>query len=625
MTSNVKILIAGDLEGNLDSFAEKLDILNKKGTTFDCIFIVGNVLTPDMSSLKEFISGSKKIAFPVYFIDCGPISQLLMNLYPDGKEIFPNFNFLGRAGVRSLHGINVAFLSGLENKHYPDVFYNERRTVSFVEEQRSANFFTSNDITKLLLEHEQFSSAGIDIFLSNEWPENFDVNLPLSISGFAPHRSGQVRDVVKKIEPRYHFVALDNVHYQRPPYLNLKGKHISRLISVAKVPAKGSSSKEKFFYALQLTPFKQMDPKDITAQTADTTACPYSEQKVPEFNHSHTSSEEPRHVKMENEKILATEAPSEAIIEELTENQVLFIAGFDRFAKDDEISQFISRWGQLEVLDIVYDESSKRHKGYCFAKFKELSSANKALLDAHKYTLNGRRIFVGKARKNYKETVVEQNCWFCLSNPQLEKDLIVKIFDEVYIALDKGPIVPGHLLIVPIGHYPSSVALPREAEKDVEKAKTIITEIYGKYHPIGSHNILLFERFAPLTSNIAHLQLQVVPFRGEFKSVTNSFDRYIRNTKAPFFKLNAGETVRQGLKPTEFFYYFEFRDSNGNLERYVYPLEEEEMKKHGRDFARKIVCELFGLESRLDWRSCVFNEEEKANNIKDYKKLLSIL
>lgn len=86
-----------------------------------------------------------------------------------------------------------------------------------------------------------------------------------------------------------------------------------------------------------------------------------------------------------------------------------------------------------------------------------------------------------------------EECWFCLSNPNLayaallstwrsltassiSKHLIVSIGTECYVTLPKGQIVPthtagdhpnapkipggGHVLIVPITHYPTFSSIP---------------------------------------------------------------------------------------------------------------------------------------------------------------------
>lgn len=50
---------------------------------------------------------------------------------------------------------------------------------------------------------------------------------------------------------------------------------------------------------------------------------------------------------------------------------------------------------------------------------------------------------------------------------QVDVELVSSVGDEVYLALDKGPITPQHALIIPIEHHPSLAALPAEAAKEV--------------------------------------------------------------------------------------------------------------------------------------------------------------
>ena len=50
-------------------------------------------------------------------------------------------------------------------------------------------------------------------------------------------------------------------------------------------------------------------------------------------------------------------------------------------------------------------------------------------------------------------------CWFCLGSPQVEKHLVISVGQSVYLALAKGTVTTGHVLIVPINHVPSSLDL----------------------------------------------------------------------------------------------------------------------------------------------------------------------
>jgi hypothetical protein len=76
-------------------------------------------------------------------------------------------------------------------------------------------------------------------------------------------------------------------------------------------------------------------------------------------------------------------------------------------------------------------------------------------------------------------------CWFCLSNPNLAKHLIVAVGGECYLTLPKGQLIPthgpdatakkgislvpggGHLLIVPIAHFPTLASISSDTSISV--------------------------------------------------------------------------------------------------------------------------------------------------------------
>jgi diadenosine tetraphosphate (Ap4A) HIT family hydrolase len=61
------------------------------------------------------------------------------------------------------------------------------------------------------------------------------------------------------------------------------------------------------------------------------------------------------------------------------------------------------------------------------------------------------------------------SCWFCLSSPHVDTNLIASIGEECYCALDKGQINADHVLLVPIEHYPSIVTLPPAAHQELQQ------------------------------------------------------------------------------------------------------------------------------------------------------------
>ena len=78
-------------------------------------------------------------------------------------------------------------------------------------------------------------------------------------------------------------------------------------------------------------------------------------------------------------------------------------------------------------------------------------------------------------------------CWFCLSNPKVEKHLIVSIGENCYVTLAKGPIrseFGSHLLIMPIAHLHTADATVRT---EMDKYRDAITKMFSeqKWKTIG--------------------------------------------------------------------------------------------------------------------------------------------
>lgn len=55
--------------------------------------------------------------------------------------------------------------------------------------------------------------------------------------------------------------------------------------------------------------------------------------------------------------------------------------------------------------------------------------------------------------RSNKQTFQPEACWFCLSNADDNKHLIVTIGSTCYAAMPKGPLCEDHLLIMSIGAF----------------------------------------------------------------------------------------------------------------------------------------------------------------------------
>ncbi|CAI5508334.1 unnamed protein product [Closterium sp. Naga37s-1] len=115
-------------------------------------------------------------------------------------------------------------------------------------------------------------------------------------------------------------------------------------------------------------------------------------------------------------------------------------------------------------------------------------------------------------------------CWFCLASPKVETHLVVSVGEHCYVALPKGPLVPGHVLILPIEHFPSVISLPSDALAEMWRYMGALRKCFAAQ----GHTVVAFERFLQLrAATHAHVNvsgsvlddlkriscaLQVVPF-----------------------------------------------------------------------------------------------------------------
>ena len=103
-----------------------------------------------------------------------------------------------------------------------------------------------------------------------------------------------------------------------------------------------------------MTPAHQMEESMLYAITPDTTDNPFL------FEHKH---EEKMDLMDFNKKIENFQNQGETEINKLDQNCKLFARGFDYRTKDDEIQDFLIRWGDLVSLEIPVDHQTKKNKG----------------------------------------------------------------------------------------------------------------------------------------------------------------------------------------------------------------------------------------------------------------------
>ncbi|XP_053385187.1 CWF19-like protein 1 isoform X2 [Mercenaria mercenaria] len=132
-----------------------------------------------------------------------------------------------------------------------------------------------------------------------------------------------------------------------------------------------------------------------------------------------------------------------------------------------------------------------------------------------------------KQQKKHKP-VPTGPCWFCLGSPEVEKHLVVSVGSETYLALAKGALVDEHILILPIGHYQSTVTVPEEVLEEIERYKKAIK----KYLKKQGKAVVFFER----NYKTQHLQIQAVPIPQD--SVQDIKDMFFECAESESIELN---------------------------------------------------------------------------------------
>ena len=269
---SIKILVSGDVDGNISALFKRVETVNKKAGPFEMLLCVGSFFGPGNLGWADYKSGRCKVPLPTYIL--GPTAPDQLASYPDlgGAELCDNLIYLGRQGCfTTKEGLRVAYLSGVQ-----------------AEDRLSAQThnYTVESLNSLeaTLRWDSSQYTGVDILLTSDWPKGITNNLHQQPGAVDDLRLGSalVSRLALLSRPRYHFSGLHGEHYERPPYRNHNSgsevsKHVTRFISLARVANK---EKKKWLYAFNMTPISSMDHHELVAQPPGVTEMPFREQHI---------------------------------------------------------------------------------------------------------------------------------------------------------------------------------------------------------------------------------------------------------------------------------------------------------------------------------------------------------
>ncbi|MCE9670157.1 metallophosphoesterase [Myxococcus stipitatus] len=105
----------------------------------------------------------RRFPWPVYFIGGNHEPHGHLDATPDGFEVAPDCHYLGRVGIRELHGVRVVGLSGV---HDEAAFTRRRPPLSRLGSVSNKDFtyFTEEDVERAM------EAGTADVLLLHDWP-----------------------------------------------------------------------------------------------------------------------------------------------------------------------------------------------------------------------------------------------------------------------------------------------------------------------------------------------------------------------------------------------------------------------------------------------------------------------
>ncbi|KAF5315677.1 hypothetical protein D9611_004814 [Ephemerocybe angulata] len=686
-TNAVKILTVGSAVGSIRELFAKVKAIDAKHGKFDLLLCTGDffgpIQTPGENAIDDEVSqlllGQIEAPIECYVMQGDqPLPEKVVEKFAkSGGELCKNVFLMSKSGtITTAHGLRIACLGGT---YEPTIYSSSEAAPGFLSpffarqtiERLLANSLTkassSKSYTSLAaIQSTATDSQDIDIFLSNVWPASItqQTTAPLPDPQLSSLGAPPLDEAVTKIRPRYHFAAAGGSppkFWEREPFVwEGEDARITRFVSLGAFgnePATGK--KQRWFYAFTISP---ITPTTAPApKPANATRNPFTSGVRRNLGKRQLDDTAENFIwgavnqGNKRTKVIPQGEPGKPPpgykcrrCESTDVRNICGSASVRSFSEAGPIST---------LLAIV--PKDKRHPKVTFAKYairlvtlfeivpQGMLWATLGVRNPNQDTTvepaAARTITSRIALKQIKADHLVPNevqgvdlrrkspvspsdeCWFCLSNPNLAKHLIVSIGSECYVTLPKGQIIPthqddytaqvpggGHLLIVPITHYPTFSTIPSDIAKPIidetESYKTALRSMYEKFGAAA----VVFE-VGRLSAKGGHAHVQVVPIPLKLKDkVEEAFIKEGTQMGIDFESdPDAALEACQGGRGS----YFRVDLPDGRKMVHV-------MKDHipfSIQFGRQVLVSLLDMPDRFDWKACMLSEEDDRADAQAFK------
>lgn len=236
-----------------------------------------------------------------------------------------------------------------------------------------------------------------------------------------------------------------------------------------------------------------------------------------------------------------------------------------------------------------------------------------------------------------------QECFFCLSNPNIATHLITSIGNECYLTTAKGPLpsaktfpelgFPSHVLIIPFTHTPTlNTVTDKEARlstyTEMQRYRTSLHSMLKQ----RVSNQLGAVTFEVSRGNGIHIHWQFVPIASDtvMRGLAEAaFKVEAENLGYPKFEAPS-EAAREdpSAEPGDFFRVWIWAPSSSEEEQKEDTKPEEKCIilpltpdfRFDLQFGRRVLAKLMGLEKRIHWKDAVQSQTEEEADANAFKE-----
>ena len=211
------------------------------------------------------------------------------------------------------------------------------------------------------------------------------------------------------------------------------------------------------------------------------------------------------------------------------------------------------------------------------------------------------------------------DCWFCLASQGCEKHLITAVFQQCYLAMPKGPIHPGHVLIVPVKHTSKGALSDTSLQHEISDLKQ---RLYRHAKEMYQCELFVWER-AIQTKGGYHTHLQCVPVLSDkVVQLCKTIVELARTSGFVLRELNSdlGLQALSDMEEHEGYFYAELllaRDSKRWLHQAV---ASRTSSRVPLQFGREVLAVVMNQPDLAHWKACVLEKDKEQELALDFRK-----